>query len=517
MNNNPFADFEAEFLKPTEKLPEQPKVIDSNVNLLEAYEAHRKANPHPHYISVQDFKDQIFDKKEAVPVADKPKEKSYRDGLPAGLREAQDRNGINQTTPAPVSNDEVITRNIRNKTEVLRANVEEVSPVEHLINTIGSQHLSDFDIEPLTNDQGQSDMFGVEPTDKANDTANYAGFIDYALPSRPDDTAIIIYKDEDGVQKPMAVNKQDMSTEEFNKELLKTAQYFNCQTIVEENKTAPAGIEFPEEKRKFGRTRFNKPKAEVDGEPVKNKINASKIEQHGIVFDSKLENYMYNLLLEEEIEFDFQVEFILQEGFKYMHESIRPVAIVLDFVFKTYPVICDTKGFQMTDNKIKHKMLKHYFFQRGMEMRIEMPSSQKKCRELVHMLKNGFTIEEPLTEHAGTVRKNKLKKAGFERVGTNWVRDGVSYDPSFIMNLRNYDFGELLLRPEPENPLMSKADMIYIASKAHGKGWDHEKLRWSDDMYGKNDVMEDVFEYFEEYEEIGREKFYLKYSTYSLY
>lgn len=198
-------------------------------------------------------------------------------------------------------------------------------------------------------------------------------------------------------------------------------------------------------KPKFGRARFAKKPLE-EGEVAKNKINASKIEEHGIVFDSKIENFMYNLLNEEGIRFEFQKEFILQEGFVYMHENILPVKIIIDFFMLDYPVMADTKGMMMDHTKIKHKMLKKLLHDQGNEYRIVLPSSQKKCRELIHMLRYGFKVEEPLTEHAATQRKNKLKKVGFEWVEGFWCKGEVKYAAIHIMEIPKYDFEELLIK-----------------------------------------------------------------------
>lgn len=197
-------------------------------------------------------------------------------------------------------------------------------------------------------------------------------------------------------------------------------------------------------KPKFGRARFAK-KPLAEGEVAKNKINASKIEEHGIVFDSKIENFMYNLLIQENIRFEFQKEFVLQEGFVYMHENILPVKIIIDFFLLDYPVMADTKGMMMDHTKIKHKMLKKHLHDTQNEYRIVLPSSQKKCRELIDMLRNGFKLEEPLTEHAANARKAKLKNAGLEWVDGFWCKGGFRYVAGMLMQMPKYDFEEFLI------------------------------------------------------------------------
>lgn len=64
---------------------------------------------------------------------------------------------------------------------------------------------------------------------------------------------------------------------------------------------------------------------------------------------------------------------------------------------------------------------------------------------------------------------------------------------------------------------MTEAEKIYAASYAIGKRLDYEELRYSDLMYGKEDLTEEVWEYVEECEEIGQVDFAHKYRDYKLY
>lgn len=64
---------------------------------------------------------------------------------------------------------------------------------------------------------------------------------------------------------------------------------------------------------------------------------------------------------------------------------------------------------------------------------------------------------------------------------------------------------------------MEQKDIIYVASRAFGKDWDYETIRWGDDMYGKSEYVQEVFEYFDEIKEIGRKAFYEKYKEFNLY
>lgn len=64
---------------------------------------------------------------------------------------------------------------------------------------------------------------------------------------------------------------------------------------------------------------------------------------------------------------------------------------------------------------------------------------------------------------------------------------------------------------------MEKKDMLWLASKAVAKNWDFEKLKYSDDLYDKEHLADDVWEYVEEAEEIGMIAFREKYKDFELY
>lgn len=201
----------------------------------------------------------------------------------------------------------------------------------------------------------------------------------------------------------------------------------------------------PVDRPKFGRARFTKKPVDEGSEPDKRKIKANKKEQDGIQFDSTLELYMYNQLKENNIRFDMKVQYELQPGFEYRHESIKPMRVTPDYVLLDYPVIIDTKGFANERAPMQYKMLKYKFHLEGKEVNIQMPSNQKQCRKVIDGILNGFTVDEPLTEHAGKRRKNQLIKAGFTWNNGSWSRLGKTYDANYLMNLPVFEFTEILL------------------------------------------------------------------------
>jgi hypothetical protein len=62
-----------------------------------------------------------------------------------------------------------------------------------------------------------------------------------------------------------------------------------------------------------------------------------------------------------------------------------------------------------------------------------------------------------------------------------------------------------------------EAEIIYLATKAFDKRWDFETLKYGDDLYGKEQYVDEVWEYVKELQEIGRTEFYIKYCQYNLY
>lgn len=182
-----------------------------------------------------------------------------------------------------------------------------------------------------------------------------------------------------------------------------------------------------------------------DGSEDKRKIKSSKVEQDGIVFDSKLENYFYNLLKENNIPFLFKEPFQLLPTFTYRHETVLGMKITPDFLIPDHDLIVDTKGFGNETVPLRYKLLKHHLHLLSTEYRIEMPSSQTKCRAIIEQIKTGWVLQEQLSESAATKRKNKLKKNGWVWDGGRWMKSGWIFDAGMIMSMPVYEFEELLI------------------------------------------------------------------------
>lgn len=64
---------------------------------------------------------------------------------------------------------------------------------------------------------------------------------------------------------------------------------------------------------------------------------------------------------------------------------------------------------------------------------------------------------------------------------------------------------------------MELEEILWIASKFANKGYDFEKMKYSDDLYGREGFADNVWEYMEEFKDIGRIRFYEKYKAFKLY
>lgn len=116
--------------------------------------------------------------------------------------------------------------------------------------------------------------------------------------------------------------------------------------------------------------------------------NAVKVERDGVVFDSRLERHMFDLLTMHGIAFTMQKRYVLQEGFKYGPETIRPITYTVDFELSDYDVIIDTKGLRTQQGTMRVKMLKRLLADLGRTTRIELPRTKDECSVLASRIIN---------------------------------------------------------------------------------------------------------------------------------
>jgi hypothetical protein len=127
----------------------------------------------------------------------------------------------------------------------------------------------------------------------------------------------------------------------------------------------------------------------LDGIEKEKKYKNKKVDFDGHKFDSRHEFNFYNLLKLNNIDFTLKEVFILQNKFTYGSESIREIKIIPDFIIKKNGVIVaivDTKGMITIESKLKYKMLKNYFFDKGIYVPIFMPTNKKTSLEVITKL-----------------------------------------------------------------------------------------------------------------------------------
>jgi len=162
-------------------------------------------------------------------------------------------------------------------------------------------------------------------------------------------------------------------------------KFVNVKTLVDPK---PDKLKAFQEKQREDIEAWNA-KHPVLGTPKENRkiLNALKVEQNGIKFDSRLELYCYNALKAAGIDFEFQVKYELQPKFKYNGETIRAITLTVDFVVGSKNLIIDTKGFQTQQGAIRWKMLKHHLLSFcGIQPIIEQPKNKKEVDLLINKI-----------------------------------------------------------------------------------------------------------------------------------
>ena len=128
---------------------------------------------------------------------------------------------------------------------------------------------------------------------------------------------------------------------------------------------------------------------------TRNKYGNKKIESGDLKFDSKLEFFCHQLLIQAGIDFEFQKQITLIDKFIYNGEKIRATTIVVDFVINNNgkTIYLDTKGLPTPVSILKYKMLKS-LLKDEIFTDVVWVKTQKQTREYVNSL-----IKEKKNEH----------------------------------------------------------------------------------------------------------------------
>lgn len=193
----------------------------------------------------------------------------------------------------------------------------------------------------------------------------------------------------------------------------------------------------------FNRAKFkNKPKQD---EP---KRKQTKAVQDGITFDSPLELYTYNLLKENNIEFELKKKYQLMESLMYGGKLVMGISLTVDFYLPQFDIILDPKGHIQGATDVKWKLLKRHLYDLGLDPRICFVYSQKSAREFITQLYGGF--KEDVDKRFINGRIKRLKKV-FKLVGdTFYYPSGlVALSVSDLSVMPDYDLYKLIKKNTP--------------------------------------------------------------------
>lgn len=133
-------------------------------------------------------------------------------------------------------------------------------------------------------------------------------------------------------------------------------------------------------------------------------VNSTKTIIDGIVFDSMLEGYMYELLRDEEIPFEIQKTFLLIGGFKYPagnwerksskdmtlvdKPTIRKMEYTPDFVCPEGRYVIEVKGRANESFPLRWKIFQSQMAERDIVPTLFKPSTKTECRAVLRILKD---------------------------------------------------------------------------------------------------------------------------------
>ena len=119
------------------------------------------------------------------------------------------------------------------------------------------------------------------------------------------------------------------------------------------------------------------------GSPANKKVkNATPQIINGIKFRSKLEVFMYNLLLQFGIIAEYESHrFILIPSFKYEGKTQRAITYTPDFVGEDFIIEC--KGWGNDVWPLKKKMFMKHILDNNINKKFYVAGNQKECHEVV--------------------------------------------------------------------------------------------------------------------------------------
>lgn len=104
----------------------------------------------------------------------------------------------------------------------------------------------------------------------------------------------------------------------------------------------------------------NAQKTGIDGQAITDLEAYRKKFPEAPVFDSRLEYYGYQSLIQAKILFVLKPVYILQAHFYYLGAKVNPITMIADFLLPDHQLIVDTKGYANDVYPVKAKLLMHH-------------------------------------------------------------------------------------------------------------------------------------------------------------
>lgn len=117
-------------------------------------------------------------------------------------------------------------------------------------------------------------------------------------------------------------------------------------------------------------------------------LNATKCEEDGIKFDSRLERFMYIQLKDNNIQFEIKNVVELIPKFRFDETNIRAMSIIPDFYLPNLNTYVDTKGFATPQSLLKYKLFKYTLSKTNPTAKVVILKNQKEVLAYINELPN---------------------------------------------------------------------------------------------------------------------------------
>lgn len=124
------------------------------------------------------------------------------------------------------------------------------------------------------------------------------------------------------------------------------------------------------------------------GKPNRGKVrNATKVEEFGYKFDSKLEHFFYKTCLALKIKCVVKPKtYTVHPAFTFQNEKIRPITYTPDFYLPDHKTVVETKGLANESFPLRLKLFKKHLVDMGDNSKYVQLKNQKEVTEYLTSL-----------------------------------------------------------------------------------------------------------------------------------